>query len=153
FRQARALVQAARSAYFPTVTGELSANRAKSSTNGVAAQISRGAVNSHTLALDASWEVDLWGRVRRSVESNVSGAQASAADLESARLSAQSQLAQSYFQLRELDTQRQLLDDTVAAFARTLELTQNRYAAGVVAKLDVVQAQTQLKTTQAQAID
>jgi NodT family efflux transporter outer membrane factor (OMF) lipoprotein len=153
FRQARALVQATRSAYYPTVSGELSATRAQPSTNAAAAQISRGAVNSHTLAADASWELDLWGRVRRSVESNTAGAQASAADLESARLSAQSALAQNYFLLRSLDAQKLLLDDSVAALERSLQLTQNRYTAGVAAKVDVVQAQTQLKTTQVQALD
>jgi NodT family efflux transporter outer membrane factor (OMF) lipoprotein len=110
-------------------------------------------VTSRTLAANADWELDLWGRVRRSVESNAVGAQASAADLESARLSAQAQLAQTYFQLRASDTDKRLLDDTVAALERSLQLTQNRYTAGVAAKVDVIQAQTQLRTTQAQAID
>jgi len=91
--------------------------------------------------------------VRRSVESSEAGAQASAADLESLRLSAQAELATNYFQLRSLDTQKQLLDDTVVAYERSLKLTENQYAAGIVAKADVVQARTQLKSTQAQAID
>ena len=81
------------------------------------------------------------------------GAQASAADLETARLSARAELAQDYFQLRSLDTQKQLLDAAVADFEKSLELTNNRYAAGVASRADVLQAETQLKTTQAQAID
>jgi NodT family efflux transporter outer membrane factor (OMF) lipoprotein len=153
FRQALALVRSARSAYFPTVTGEVSATRSRSSTGSSSTRISGGSVTSRTLAADASWEIDLWGRVRRSVESNEASAQASAADLETARLSAQAALAQNYFNLRALDTDKQLLDDTVAALERSLQLTQNRYAAGVAAKVDVIQAQTQLKTTQAQALD
>jgi NodT family efflux transporter outer membrane factor (OMF) lipoprotein len=87
------------------------------------------------------------------VEANASSAQASAADLEAVRLLAQAELASNYFQLRAFDAQRQLLDDSVAAFQKSLDLTRNRYAAGVAGKIDVVQAETQLKSTQAQAID
>jgi len=105
------------------------------------------------LGLDFSWELDLWGRIRRTVESNQASAQASAGDLESARLSFQAELAQDYFQLRTVDAQKQLLDATVAAFEQSLELTKNQYASGVASEADVVQAETQLKTTQAQAID
>ena len=153
FRQAMALIGAARAQYFPTITGDVSATRSRSSSGSNSAVISRGVVTSRNAAINADWELDVWGRVRRTVESNVAGAQASAGDLESARLSAQVQLAQSYFQLRQLDTERRLLDDTVQALGVSLELTQNRYSAGVAAKVDVVQAQTLLKTTQAQAID
>lgn len=153
FRQARALSQSARAAYFPTITGDVSSSRSRASANLGTIPLSRGVVTSHRLSVDANWELDVWGRVRRTVEANRAGAQASAADLESARLSARTQLAQDYFQLRALDAQRKLLDDTVAAFGRSLQLTQNRYDAGVAAKADVVEAQTQLKTTQAQAID
>jgi NodT family efflux transporter outer membrane factor (OMF) lipoprotein len=103
--------------------------------------------------VDASWEADVWGRIRRSVEGAEATAQASAADLDAARLSAQSALAQNYFQLRALDSQQQLLDETVAAYAKSLQLTRNRYAMGVAARVDVVQAEAQLKSTQAQAID
>ena len=153
FRQAMALIGAARAQYFPTITGDVSATRSRSSSGSNSAVISRGVVTSRNAAINADWELDVWGRVRRTVESNVAGAQASAGDLESARLSAQVQLAQSYFQLRQLDTERRLLDDTVQALGVSLELTRNRYSAGVAAKVDVVQAQTLLKTTQAQAID
>jgi NodT family efflux transporter outer membrane factor (OMF) lipoprotein len=153
FRQAMALVGAARSAYYPTITGDVAATRSRASSGSNSAVVSRGVVTNRSAAVNADWELDVWGRVRRSVESNVAGAQASAADLESARLSAQAQLALSYFQLRQLDTERKLLDETVEALGRSLQLTQNRYTAGVAAKVDVVQAQTLLRTTQAQAID
>jgi NodT family efflux transporter outer membrane factor (OMF) lipoprotein len=91
--------------------------------------------------------------VRRQVEASQATAEASAADLESVRLSAQATLAQDYFLLRITDAQQRLLDRTVAAYQRALQITRNRYAAGVVSKVDVIQAETQLKTTQAQAID
>ena len=87
------------------------------------------------------------------MSSNLAGAQATAADIESARLSAQSELASNYFQLRSLDAQRQILDDSVAAYQKSLDVTRNRYAAGVAGKVDVVQGETQLKSTQAQAVD
>jgi outer membrane protein TolC len=91
--------------------------------------------------------------VRRAVESGPAAAQASAGDLETARLSFQAELAQNYFQLRMLDAQKRLIDDTGAAFATALQLTRNRYASGVASRVDVVQAETQLKTTQALAVD
>jgi NodT family efflux transporter outer membrane factor (OMF) lipoprotein len=158
FRQARALVQSARAGYLPTVSGGASVTRAQSSSNPgsqnqASVQSSRSTSTNYSLSLDAVWEPDLWGRVRRTVESNEAGAQASAADLEALRLSIQAELAQNYFQLRALDAQKQLFDDTIAAYQRSLTLTQNQYTAGVVAKVDVIQAQTQLKTTQAQALD
>ena len=106
-----------------------------------------------TLPVNASWEINLWGRVRRQVEASSTSAQASATDIESVRLGSQAQLAQDYFQLRGLDAQSVLLDQTVEACRKTLELTQNRYNSGVAARGDVLQADTQLKTTQAQAID
>ena len=107
----------------------------------------------YSFPLQASWELDLWGRIRRTVESQQASAEASQADLESTRLSAQVALAQSYFALRVLNAQRQLLDATVADYQKSLELTQNRYAGGVASRADVIQADTQLKTAQAQAID
>jgi len=157
FRQAAALVDSARAAYYPNVTGGVSTTRSRASSTTIAqpsaTPVSRGVVTKHDLPFNATWEADVWGRIGRTVEANAASAQASAADLEAARLSAQAQLAQNYFQLRALDAQQQLLEDTVSAYDKSLQLTQNRYAAGVVAKADVVQAQTQLKTTQAQAID
>lgn len=158
FRQARALVQSARAGYLPTVSGSASVTRGQSSSNPGSqnqglVQSLRAPSTSYSLSVDAVWEADVWGRVRRTVESNAAGAQASAADLEALRLSVQAELAQNYFQLRALDAQKQLFDDTIVAYQRSLTLTQNQYTAGVVAKVDVIQAQTQLKTTQAQALD
>jgi NodT family efflux transporter outer membrane factor (OMF) lipoprotein len=95
----------------------------------------------------------VWGNISRAVEANVASAQASAGDLEAARLSAQATLAQSYFQLRALDAQQLLLEETVAAYDKSLKLVQNQYAAGIVARADVVQATTQIRATRAQAID
>jgi len=144
FRQARALAAQSRAALFPTLDADASITRSRSA----------GAVSDNrSVALNSSWEIDLWGRLRRALESSAANAQASAADLAAARLSAQAELASNYFQLRVLDAQKQLLDDTVTGFDKSLELTRNRYAAGVAAKVDVVQAETQLKSTQAQAID
>jgi NodT family efflux transporter outer membrane factor (OMF) lipoprotein len=167
YRQARALVREARASYFPTLTVGLgytysrnSATLGGSSGAGVSAGgtssgagTSAGSRSDFQLGLDFSWEPDLWGRIRRTVESNQASAQASAGDLESARLSYQAELAQDYFQLRTSDTQKQLLDKTVAAYEQSLQLTKNRYASGVASEADVVQAETQLKTAQAQAID
>jgi NodT family efflux transporter outer membrane factor (OMF) lipoprotein len=157
FRQARALVQVARASYFPTVTVGASYTRSRASANvgGVTGTTGASSTPSsnYMLVADASWEPDLWGRVRRTVEASKASAQATAADLESTRLLVQAELAQDYFLLRVLDGQKQLLDETVVAFQKSLELTKNRYVAGVASKGDVLQAETQLKTTQAQAID
>jgi NodT family efflux transporter outer membrane factor (OMF) lipoprotein len=176
YRQARALVREARAAYFPTVTLGLGYTRSRQSTTFVfgatggsssgtsagsatstgtsgSSGSSGGARSDFQLGLDFSWELDVWGRIRRGVESNRAAAQASAGDLEAARLSFQAELAQDYFQLRTVDAQKHLLDETVSAFEKFLRLTQDRFASGVASQADVVQAQTQLKTTQAQAID
>src|SRR5207249_7345376 len=104
-----------------------------------------GVRNSYNVSLDVNWEIDLWGRVRRTVEASEATAEASAADLESAKLSAQAQLAEDYFLLRAQDAQIRLLNDTVAAYERSLQLTRNQYAVGVVGRADVAQAETQLK--------
>ena len=157
FRQALALLQSTRAGSFPSVTGGVSTTRSRASATTIAqpsaTPVSRGVVTNYNLPFQASWAPDVWGNIRRAVEANVAGAQASAADLAAARLSAQAALAQSYFQLRALDAQQLLLEDTVAAYGVSFKLVQNQYAAGVVAKADLVQAQTQIKTTQAQAID
>ncbi len=110
-------------------------------------------MNDYSLPINASWEPDVWGRIRRTVESQQATAQASAADLEAARLSARATLAQDYFLLRAQDAQQQLLTATVADFEKSLQLTRNQYEAGVVSRADVLQAETQLETTRAQAID
>ncbi|QDD63986.1 efflux transporter outer membrane subunit [Herbaspirillum seropedicae] len=159
FRAAVALVQSSRSAYSPTLSASAGASRGSSGSAGstssnAASGSSAGSVrNSYTFSLTASWEADIWGKVRRDVESSQASAQASAADLAAARLSAQAQVAQNYLQLRVLDAQQQLLEETVQAYERSLQVAQNQYAAGMVAKSDVIQAQTQLKSAQASALD
>lgn len=158
FREARALVQVARASYFPQLTTGSTYTRSRSSGNlggssSPSGGTSAGALNSdYLLPGDATWEPDIWGKVRRTVEANRASAQASAADLELARLSARAQLAEDYFQLRSLDSQKMLLDETTIAYQKSLELTQNQYAAGVASKATVLQAETQLRTTEAQAI-
>jgi len=153
FRQAQALAAQSRAALFPTLDANASITRSRSPTGLVGGTTAGRIINSRSVGLSSSWELDLWGGLRRALESSTAGAQASAADLAAARLSAQAELASDYFQLRVLDAQKQLLDDTATAFDKSLELTRNRYTAGVAAKVDVVQAETQLKSTQAQAID
>ncbi len=145
YRAATASVSAARAGLFPTLGAGADAGRSRRGDTGNS--------RSYSATLNASWEVDLWGRIRRLVEASRAGEEASAADLESARLSLQAELASNYFQLRVTDVQRELLDDTVKAFDRGLTIARNRYNAGVAAKVDVVQAESQLKSVQAQAID
>jgi NodT family efflux transporter outer membrane factor (OMF) lipoprotein len=156
YREARALVQGARAAYFPTVSANVSNTRAgglassnRTATTGSAIPPS----NTDLLTVDASWEPDVWGRIRRMVEASQTSAQASAADLQATRLSIQAQLAQDYFQLRNQDADRQLYDKTVVDYKKSLELTKNQYASGIVPKENVVLAETLLRTTEAQAID
>ncbi len=151
YRQAQALVQTAQAAYFPTVNATATANRFRAA-SGQNLVVS-GVRNLFGGALSVAWEPDLWGRVRRQVETSTSNAQANAATLQALKLSTQAALAQNYFQLRALDAQIKLLNDTVTAYQNTLNIIQNRYAAGVVAKADVVQAQTQLESTRAQALN
>ena len=148
YRQAIATMQQAQAARFPTLGTNASATRSSQATNGV-----RTTAQSLSAGLSASWELDLWGRVRRSIESGDASAAASAADLAATTLSLQAQLATNYGALRALDVQRGLLEDSVAAYQRSLQLTKNRYEAGVVAKSDVAQAQSQLLSSQAQLID
>jgi NodT family efflux transporter outer membrane factor (OMF) lipoprotein len=153
-RQARAAIQAARSSYFPTLAlgGDITRSRS-SGTVGSGSGARSLTATQYSLPLDAAWEPDLWGRVRRNVESQRANAQALTADLESVRLTAQATLAQSYFALRVQDAQAQLLADTVVTYQRSLAMVQNRYAVGVASRADVAQAETQLKSTQAQLMD
>ena len=163
YRQASALVREARSAYFPTVTLGVGYTRSRPSAtlgtlgnNGGAPGVvagSAGKSDFFQMPIDIAWAPDFWGRVRRTVESNQAGAQASAGDRETARLSFQGELAQDYFQLRTLDAQKRLLDATVAAFEQSLALTRARFAGGVASQVDIAQAEAQLKSAQAQAID
>ncbi len=143
--QASAAVRSARAGLFPSLGASAGAARGSSVGVGVAPR--------YNVSLSASWELDLWGRVRRQVEAARASEQASAADLAAARLSLQAELATDYFQLRATDAQSALFDDSVKAFATSYAMTQNRYRAGVAGKADVVQAEAQLRSTQAQAID
>jgi NodT family efflux transporter outer membrane factor (OMF) lipoprotein len=149
YRQAQALVRLARANYFPTVDAGVSYTHSLPP-GGKGAY---NAVDQHQVSLGAAWELDLWGKVRRQVEGSSASAEASFADLQAMRLSMQTELALNYFQLRILDAQKKNLEEAVAAYGKALDLTQNRYKAGVAAKADVAAAQTQLKTTEAQAID
>ena len=152
FFQARALVRYNRADYYPTATAGVSASRIRQSEN----RPLKGSTTNYTdlvLPVDVSYEPDVWGRVRRSVEASRENAQASAADLESVRLSLHAELALDYFELRSLDAESKLLDSTVDEFTRALQLTQNRYKGGIASAVDVAQAQTELETTRSQAID
>ena len=154
FAQARAAVQVARAAYYPTVPAALQprefANRKIGLSSSTASPIN---YNDFQLPIDASWEPDVWGRVRRTVEAARSEAQASAADLANMDLSLHAELALDYFQLRGLDSQKQLLDSTVVSYQKALDLTESRYKGGIASAVDVAQAQTQLETTRAQDED
>ncbi|MCQ4261601.1 RND transporter [Stutzerimonas stutzeri] len=154
FRQARALVRGARSQLFPILSGSAGVTRsAQGGANSTTNSYNSGVGESYEAGLRASWEADIWGRLRRNLEANRANMQASAADLAAVRLSLQAELVQTYLQLRVIDEHQRLLDQTVEAYARSLRLTENQYRAGIVPKSDVSQAQTQLKSTQAQAID
>jgi NodT family efflux transporter outer membrane factor (OMF) lipoprotein len=170
FRQARALIGFFRAGLFPTVTAGASALSVRRSTlspfssSGASTGTSSGGGSSggsssgastgeFLLTGDVSYEIDLWGRIRRSVTSARDEAQATAADLETARLSLQAELAFDYFELRSADAQQRLLNDTVKAFDEALQLTIRRFEGGAAPKSDVAQAQTQLETTQVQATD
>ncbi|APX77427.1 Outer membrane protein oprM precursor [Achromobacter insolitus] len=155
YRQALGLVRGARAGFFPTVGAGAGMTRAGSGggQNGSSSSSGSNVSNQYSLTGSVSWEVDLWGRVRRSVESSEASAAASLADLGATRLSAQAALVQAYLQLRVLDEQKRLLDATVAAYEKSLQLTQNRYAVGVAGQADVAVARTQVESTRAQSID
>ena len=146
YRQASSVQAQAQAALWPTVSGGASALHGTTAPGG-------SVTDTLSLSVAASWEVDLWGRIRRNLEASVTSAQAAAMDVEATRLSLQAQLASNYIALRVLDVQEELLATTVKAYERSLKLTRNRYAAGVVSKADVALAETQLQTTRAQAID
>ena len=153
FRQTLAALGISRAALFPTLDANATVVRSHSPGSTLGGTTAGRTVTSYGGRFTAQWEIDLWGRVRRSVEAAEAAARASAADVGAARLSLQAQLATSYFQLRSLDAQARLLDDTVDALRKSLELTENRYRAGVVARSDVVQADAQLKSTLVQTVD
>lgn len=152
YRQALALADAARAGWFPAINASAGATRSASSA-ATATSGNAPARNSFSVGATVSWELDVWGRIARTVEGADAGLAASAADLAAARLSARATLAQTYFQLRAAERQQALLDASVDAYARALELTRNRYAAGVAGKADVAQAESQLRSTRAAALD
>jgi NodT family efflux transporter outer membrane factor (OMF) lipoprotein len=151
YRGARAAIRVTRAGLFPTVTGGVNVTGAQTSSNRTNVKTSPAA--DLQLPVQFNYEADVWGRVRSALEGNVATAQATAADLETARLSIHALLAQNYLELRGLDSQKQLLQSTVEAYEKALELTTNRYQQGVASKLDVVQAQTQIENTKTQLID
>jgi len=152
FDEARAAIRGARSELFPQVTVAPSIARVDPSGHRPASP-SSAPYTDLVLPLDATWEADVWGRVRSGVNASRAAAQASAADLENIRLSLRAELATDYFTLKGLDREQRLLEEAVTAYERALELAQNRFRGGIVSAADVDQAETQLETTRAQAVD
>ena len=164
YEQARALIREAQAALFPTVTASYTYTRTRTGPAAFGAQSStgafgagpRGAIYTTTFVpqFSGTWDLDVWGKVRRQIESNTSAAQASAADLDNAKLSAQGALATAYFNLRAADALRELLDRTVKEYKTTLEIVQNQFNSGyAVSKADVATAEAQVFATEAQAIN
>jgi len=155
FRQARAAIRFNRASQFPTISTSPSASYVKSSdfSQNFPSKVQEASTGNFVLPFDLSYELDLWGRVRRSVAAAREEAQATAADYSTAKLSLEAELALDYFELRSADAQKQLLDDTVKAYTDNLQLTLNRFKGGVAPRADVAQAQTQLDTTRVQDTD
>jgi NodT family efflux transporter outer membrane factor (OMF) lipoprotein len=155
YTQARAALRYQRADYFPTMTVDPTATRNHLSANRQphSAQFNGVTYTDLQIPFELSYQVDIWGRVRRTVESYRAQAQASAADLAAVNLSMHAQLALDYFQARTLDAEEQLLNSTVTQYQQALELIENRFAGGLASDLEVQQAKTQLETTEAQAID
>jgi NodT family efflux transporter outer membrane factor (OMF) lipoprotein len=156
FDQARALVAQARAGFWPTVAATVGAERGSAGAGQARTTVPAGASATRTsvsAGVTGNWTLDIWGQIRRTVESNRASAQASAAALAAATLSAQGELAIDYFELRAQDQLQRILDDIVEAEQLSLKITENRYHFGVAAKADVVTAQTQLLNSQAQQIN
>lgn len=155
FRASRAAIRYYRAAKAPTVGTAPSIGVLRNSSNQpyFNKNLSVDGTGDFTLPFDLNYEVDLWGRIRRSISEAVANAQASSADLESTRLSLHAELAVDYFNLRSADAQRKLLDETVKAYKDALQLTEDRYNGGAAPLSDVTQARTLLETAQVQATD
>jgi len=152
---ARDEVRVARAGYYPTLSLGPSATHTHESQHqpGTIPGVTRYSFNTFVVPLQASWEPDLWGSVRRTVEQARANVEASAADLANVELSLHSELAIDYFQLRGLDTQKQLLESTLASDVDYLQLTQVRWKGGIATEVDVAQAETQVRNVKAQSID
>ena len=155
YQQARAVLRYYRADYYPTVTAGPSATRTRVSQNAPppGSQFDGITYNDFAVPFNFSYELDVWGRVRRTVESYREQAQASAADLATVNLSMHADLAIDYFLARSLDAEEQLLNSTVTQYEQALELIQSRFAGGIASEVEVQQASTQLETTRAEAID
>jgi NodT family efflux transporter outer membrane factor (OMF) lipoprotein len=152
FQEARAIVRYNRAAEFPTISTQPGIASIRDSGNQPYLPAT-STTGEFVLPFDLSYEVDVWGRVRRTVAASREEAQATAGDLASVGLSLHAELAYDYFELRSADAQKQLLDDTVKAYREALQLTTNRFDGGAAPKSDVAQAQTQLETTMVQDTD
>lgn len=155
FRQARAAIAVNNAARYPTIGSTPGVGGLRNSANrpGFPANLSTESSANLNLPFDLSYEVDLWGRVRRTIDASRDAAQASAADLETARLSLQAELAFQYYELRATEAQQRILSDTVRALENLVQLTRNRYEGGVAPKNDVAQATAQLESTRAELTD
>ncbi|MFJ3451036.1 efflux transporter outer membrane subunit [Pseudomonas sichuanensis] len=156
YRQAQALVRSSRASLFPSLDLSVGKTRSAQGTGSSSSSLSNnssGIRDTYNAQLGVSWEIDLWGKLRETLNANEASAQASLADLAAIRLSQQSELVQNYLQLRVIDAQKRLLEATVAAYARSLKMNENQYRAGVAGPDAVAQARTQLKSTQADLID
>jgi multidrug efflux system outer membrane protein len=147
--QARALVNVARSDLLPNINLSPSYNRERTSQNQASRTAANNNFNAFSVPLDATWEVDLWGRVRKAVDASRARFTASSDDLEALRLSIQAEVAINYFTYRSLEADYALLEQASKAFSRSLDLTKNRRAGGIASDLDVSQAETQLRVTEA----
>lgn len=152
YQQALALVRQSRAEEFPTLTGTGASSRSESAT-GSSSSGAGGVSKVHSATLDLSWEADIWGRLRRTNEQDRASAQASAADLANATLSAQSSLAQNYFQLRLLDRRITLYRETIAGYERYLQIIQNKYDEQISSRADLATGKTQLQSAQASMLD
>jgi NodT family efflux transporter outer membrane factor (OMF) lipoprotein len=150
YAEARAVVHEQQSSFFPSLSVTPQVQREKSTGGG---GVNSARITSYSLEGTATWEPDIWGKIRRTVESSVASAQVSAAQLAAAKLSAQAQVATDYFQLRYAGALKQLLADTVAAYERSLKITQNQYAVGIAARSDVINAQALLLSAQSAEIN
>ena len=154
-REARAMIRFNRASLYPTISTAPSVVNERLSANQpyLPASATNNGTGDFNLPFDLSYEVDLWGRVRRTVNASREEAQATAADLQTASLSLHAELAMDYFELRSADAQKQLLDDTVKAYTDAVTLTENRFEGGASPKSDVAQARTQLQAAQVQDTD